>query len=77
MNQNDYRTTRKWRGRWIVISLADVKMPLGNGPEVMVMYASNGREIECIHPDGMEEGKEVYQRMLEKYPEDPGGVRRR
>ena len=77
MNQNDYRTTRKWRGRWIVISLADVKMPLGNGPEVMVMYASNGREIECRRSRSMEEAKEVYRQMLEKYPADLVDAKRR
>ena len=69
MYQGRMRTERKYQGRKIVIDLACIPPPLGNGLEVMVMY-SNGKEIASERHSGLPEAKEAYRRMLERYPED-------
>ena len=77
MYQRGYRTVRKWHGKKIIIDLANVPFPLGNGPEVMVMYASNGAEIESARPADLNEAVVVYRQMLGKYPEDAKEAGRR
>lgn len=71
MYQGNHRTVRTWRGRRIVIDLADVPFPLGNGLEVMVMYASNGKGIRSVRPSDVDEAVKVYQEMLDEYQEGP------
>ena len=69
MYQGAYRTERKYQGRKIIIDLACIPPPLGNGLEVMVMY-STGKEIASERHSALPEAEEAYRRMLERYPED-------
>ena len=76
MYQRGYRTVRKWHGKKIIIDLANVPFPLGNGLEVMVMH-SNGKEITSERCSDLLRAKDAYRRMLERYPEDGKEMERR
>ena len=76
MYQHGYRTARKWNGKKIIIDLANVPFPLGNGLEVMAMYP-NGKEIASERCPDLPRAEDAYRRMLERYPEDAKETERR
>lgn len=56
-------TQISWNGRRITI---DACRMYGKY-EIMVMYSSNGREIECKYADTLEEATAIYNDMVDRY----------
>lgn len=56
-------TEMSWNKRRIVIDACEVH----RGYEVMTLYKSSGKEIECKIVDTIDEAEDVYNDMVERY----------
>ena len=71
MRNGEYHIERLYKGKKIIIDMAQVPFPYGKGAyEVMVM-TDRGEEMECYGFDNEMEAAKVFLEMAAKYPESP------
>lgn len=63
---NYKRETVKNGKKTVIVSLADVPFPLGQGLELMVMKP-DGTEIEVSYPESVYTGMVDFKKMVKKY----------
>lgn len=60
-------TRRDSKGKVIVIDLARLEYPLGNGYEVGAYQKPGWKALEEHHPATLDEGVSIYDALVKKY----------